>query len=108
MQRLCTLGGLWRIQAGVGLGLRGQERGKREMGAFHKHQELYQAPPKYEDLFRPSKMGDTLFFPLYKTENEGSAHTSSVPPDSKQSLQPGVEQKPPLPRGLASKHRENF
>ena len=108
MQRLCTLGGLWRIQAGVGLGLRGQEKGKREMGAFHKHQELYQAPPKYEDLFRPSKMGDTLFFPLYKTENEGSAHTSSVPPDSKQSLQPGVEQKPPLPRGLASKHRENF
>lgn len=78
------------------------------MGAFHKHQELHQAPPKYEDLFRPSKMGDTLSFPLYKTENEGSAHTSSVSPDSKQSLQPGVEQKPPLPRGLASKHRENL
>ena len=42
----------WGIQTGAGLGLRGQERGRREMGAFRKHQELYQAPPKYEHLFR--------------------------------------------------------
>lgn len=70
MQRLCTLGV---SRQGLGWG----------SAAFCKHQELYQAPPKYEHLFRSSKMGDTLFFSLYKTENRGSAHTSSISPDSK-------------------------
>lgn len=44
--------GLWGIQAGAGLGLTGQERGKTEVEAFHKHQELFQAPPKYDHLLR--------------------------------------------------------
>lgn len=89
MQRLCTLGV---SRQGLGWG----------SAAFCKHQELYQAPPKYEHLFRSSKWGTLYSFHYTKRKTEAPLTL----PQSLQILntvQTDVGAKPPLPRSRAVK-----